>query len=64
MYENECRQTKKNQNIMTKFFSKRVVADVGGELGEEGKGSAVIDGKRSGGSDDRTECATQVLMEE
>lgn len=63
-YENECRQAKKIQNVITKFFSKHGVADTGGEVGTEGKGSAVADLKRRDDGDGRAECATQVFMEE
>lgn len=63
-HENKCRQAKKNQIVITRFFSKHIAADAGGKLGSERKGSAVVEEKRCGDSDRRAVFATQVVTEE
>ena len=62
-YENEQRQASKNQNVITKIFSKKVEGKGCGNLDKTKPGEATGEAKRSGGGDGRLEAASRVFEE-
>ena len=61
--ENERRQAAKNQNVITKFFSKKVEGQGRRKPEEKKPGVATGEAKRSRGGDGRVEAASRVLEE-
>ena len=62
-YENERRQASKNQNVITRFFLKKVEGKGCGNPDKTKPGEATGEAKRSGGGDGRVEAASRVLEE-